>query len=185
MKSSLLMSLVVLFLCGCVTQQQNAEFVGSINFSPLQTFSYKHTLISGMRSNDSNNYIIEEKSKSVLSDELVSRGFEQVDSADSDFYVVSKWRKGVSSYPPMDHHVDGIYDSMNRRDNPSYRFAPRYHLIVEVYVSETDQLFWRKELPDIFDAIQFTEERLVASLARAIKNFPQRIERDPDLPNIE
>ncbi|MGJ8651792.1 MAG: DUF4136 domain-containing protein [Opitutaceae bacterium] len=184
MKFPLAISLVALFLCGCVTQNPNAEFVGTVNFSPLQTFSYKRTLISGMQYRASDEYLIEEKSELVLSRELVARGFEQVD-ADSDFYVVTKWRKGVSSYPPIHHHIDGPLESMNSRDDPSYRIAVRFHLIVEIYESQTGKLFWRSELPDIFDAVQFTEERLDASLSRAIKNFPKRVERDPNLPDIE
>jgi len=46
-------------------------------------------------------------------------------------------------------------------------------------------MFWRKDLPNIFDAVQFTEERVVESLKRAIDNFPERVENDPSLPNID
>lgn len=184
MKLPLVISLVALFMFGCATQNKNSEFVGSINFTPLQSFTYKNTIITGKNYRDSDTYLFEEKSASVLSRELVARGFDQVDEG-SDFYVVTKWRKGVSNYPPMNHHVDGIYESMNRRDDPSYRFASRFHLIVEIYETKTDQMFWRNDLPDIFDAIQLTEERLEASLLRAIKNFPKRVETNPELPSIE
>ena len=76
-------------------------------------------------------------------------------------------------------------EALNDRDNPSYRFASRLHLTVEIYESSTRNLFWRKDLPNIFDAVQLTEERVVESLRRAVENFPHRIEKDPNLPDIE
>jgi hypothetical protein len=56
---------------------------------------------------------------------------------------------------------------------------------LEIYESGTGNLFWSKDLPNIFNALQLTEERVVDSLKLAIKNFPQHIEKDPNLLNIE
>lgn len=91
----------------------------------------------------------------------------------------------MSSYPDAFDHIDGPLDSIGRRDNPSYRFASRIHLFVEVYETSSGDLFWRKELPNIFDAVQLSEERVVESLKRAVKNFPERVAKDPNLPDIE
>lgn len=181
--ASILIVLSILF-AGCVSNSPNAEFVNTITFSSLQTFSYKHTLVTGMDFRDSEERFLEDISEQTLVEELKARGFEQVD-ADSDFYLVTKWKKAVSSYPGAFDSIDGPFDSLNRRDNPSYRFASRLHLTVEVYESSTQNLFWRKDLPNIFDAVQFTEERVIDSLQRAIKNFPERVEKDPSLPDIE
>lgn len=167
----------------CVSNSPHSEFMKTITFSSLDSFSYKRTIVNGMDFRESEKLFLEEMSEATLSSELVGRGFEQVDS-DSDFFVVTKWRKAVSSYPDAFDHIDGFQDSLSRRDNPSYRFAARLHLIVEVYESSTGELFWRQDLPNIFDAVQFTEERVVESLKRAIQNFPERVEKDPELPNI-
>jgi hypothetical protein len=116
---------------GCVSTAPNAEFMRSVNFSSLDTFSYKHTLISGMDWRDSNEFVIEELSAQVLSAELLKRGFKQVDT-EGDFYVVAKWRKAVSSNPSIFRHIDGPYDSLNDRRELAYQTAVRHTLIVEV-----------------------------------------------------
>lgn len=184
MKHIPVLLLLTLLFTGCASTDSRSEFFNTITFSTLETFSYKHTLISGMDFRDSEELFLEELSEQTLVSAMKTRGFEQVDGQESDFYIVTKWRKAVSSYPDMFDHIDSPMDSMNRRDNPSYRFASRLHLIVEVYEASTGNLFWRKDLPNIFDAVQFTEERVVDSLRRAIKNFPERVEKDPSLPDI-
>jgi len=172
------------FFLGCATSSHHNEFVRSINFTPLDSFAYKHTLVTGMDWRDSEKQILEKLSEQVLRDELFKRGFEEVDGR-PDFYVVAKWKKAVSSYPGLFDSIDGPTESINDRHNPSSRYAVRYTLTIEIYESKTLELFWRKELPNIFDALQFTEERATNSLRRAIKGFPNRIEKDPNLPNIQ
>jgi len=161
-----------------------SEFVRTITFSSLQTFDYKHTLVTGMDFRESEEMLLEELSEQALERAFTGRGFEQVPGA-PDFYVVAKWRKAVSNTPDIFDSIDGPTESLDRRDNPSFQFASRLHLTVEAYTAADDKLFWRKDLPNIFDAVQFTEERIVASLERAVKNFPERVEKDPDLPDIQ
>jgi len=175
---------VALLFSGCASSSSHNEFVKTINFAPLDTFSYKHTLISGMEFRESEEMVLEDLSESTLVGAMTDRGFREVESG-SDFYIVTKWKKAVSSYPSAFDSIDGARDSLNDRSNPSYRFASRLHLTVEVYETATRDLFWRKDLPNIFDANEFTEERVVASLERAVRDFPERVEKDPNLPNIE
>ena len=73
----------------------------------------------------------------------------------------------------------------HRQDNPAYRFASRLTLTVELYERSSGNLFWRRELADVFDATQFTEERVIRSLEKAVENFPERIVKDPNLPDIQ
>lgn len=163
----------------------NAEFVGSVSFSQLGEFEYKRTLITGLDFRDSERLILKDFSEEVIVREFEGRGFTKVDS-DADFYAVVKWRKTVSSYPPtfggMDNHPMGIRD---RDDIGTYRFTPTIHLVLEIYETEEDRLFWRKEIPEVFNALQLTEERLINALEDAIQNFPDRVEFDPSLPSLE
>lgn len=182
----LLSPLILLFpliFTACVSSSPHSEFVKTITFSSLDSFSYKHTIVNGMDFRESEKLFLEEISEAALSGELRARGFEQL-AEGSDFFVVTKWRKAVSSYPNHFDHIDGFQDSLNRRNKPNYYFAARLHLIVELYESSTGELFWRKDLPNIFDAVQFTEERVIESLKRAMENFPERVEKDPNLPDI-
>ncbi len=106
---------------------------------------------------------MKELSQEVLTQELAARGYEAV-PADEDFYVVSKWRKEI---------------------NMSAAEAVRYSLYVEIYEAATDTVFWRAELPYIFNAMQWSEARIAQTLSMAIQGFPSRVEKDPNLPNVQ
>lgn len=176
----------VVLLSGCATFESSrtpGKFVRSTDFSPLDTVSYKHTLISGMSSRHSQESVLQDLSPKVLTEELLARGFEAIES-DGDFYVVVKWRKDLSASAGMFDPVDGPTATMARRASAPSTAAVRFTLIVELYASADNELFWRAELPNIFEAIQFSEARVSESLRRAIQNFPERIEKDPTLPNI-
>lgn len=184
MKFAPLLVALSALLAGCVSNSPHSEFVKTVTFSSLQTFHYKHTLLTGMDFREWEEQLLEDLSEAISTAEFAARGFEQVETG-GDFFVVTKWRKAVSSYPDAFDHIDGARDLIGRRDKPSHRFASRLHLIVEVYETSSRDLFWREELPNIFDATQFTEERVVESLKRAVENFPQRVKKDSDLPDIE
>lgn len=175
----------ICLLTGCATTQRTkGDFVRTTNFSKLDTFSYKHTLASGMNWRDADRYAVEELSKAVISEALQGRGFEPLEQG-ADFFVITKWRKAVSNYPTIFQHIDGPREALNDMNRNEYKAVVRYTLIIEIYETSTREMFWRVELPNIFDAIQFTEERVRASLERGIRNFPQHIEKDPNLPMIE
>lgn len=179
--------LCAVVLTGCATFETSGpagDFVRSTNFSQLDTFSYKHTMVTGMAFRGSQEFAIKELSQQVLTEELTTRGFEAVESG-GDFYVVAKWRKELSSHAGLFDSVDGPTATMNRRNHDMPSAAVRFTLVVELYETATSELFWRAELPNIFDAIQYSEERVSLSLRRAIQNFPDHIEKDPNLPNIE
>lgn len=176
--------ILLILLTGCVSNNSHSEFVKTVTFSSLERFNYRHTLVSGMDFNKWEQRLLEECSQATLSAALRARGFEET-AADSDFFVVAKWKKEVSSFRDIHDPIDGPLDVMQDRYEPNFRFASRLHLTVEIYQSSTGNLFWRKELPNVFDALEFTEERINDSLIRAIENFPERVEKDPNLPDIE
>ncbi|WPJ95524.1 DUF4136 domain-containing protein [Coraliomargarita algicola] len=176
--------LVINLLTGCMSTPKYSEFTKTINFSSLDTFSYKHTLVTGMDFRKSEEYLLEDLSQQTIVAELAARGFVESD-ADADFFAVVKWKKSVSSRVNPFDHIDPYNEVMARRDDPSQMFAPRLHLTLEIYETSTGNMFWRKDLPNIFEAIQLTEQRVADSLRRSIENFPQHIEKDPNLPNIE
>jgi len=167
----------------CLSTPPYGEFVKTINFSSLDTFSYKHTLTTGMNFRKSDELLLEEFSEQVIVGQLEGRGFQST-AADADFFVVVKWKKLVSTYANPFDHIDPYNEVIARRDDPSSRFASRLHLTLEIYESSTRNLFWRNELPNIFDALQLSEERVTESLKLAIKDFPQHIVKDPNLPSI-
>jgi hypothetical protein len=179
--------LSAVFLTGCATLKPTrtpGDFVRSINFSPLDSFSYDRTVVSGMTYRNVDEAALNTLSKQMLTKELGKRGFKEVES-NGDFYVVVKWHKQISSYAGLFDSVDGMTASMHWRHYGNSSTAVRVSLTVEIYDSTTNEIFWRAELPNIFDAIQFSEERVAQSLSRAIQQFPKRIENDPNLPNIE
>ena len=183
--SSLILTLVILtFFTACVNTSPYSEFVETVKFSSLDTFSFKQTLITGMDFRESEELLLEELSKQIIVGELQLRGFEP-DPGDADFFAVVKWKKSVSIYANPYDHIDPYSKVIDRRDDPTSRFASRLHLTLEIYENSTRSLFWRNELPNIFDALQLTEKRVTDSLKLAIKNFPQHIVKDPNLPSIQ
>jgi hypothetical protein len=167
----------------CLSTSPYGEFVKTINFSSLDTFSYKHTLTTGMNFRKSDELLLEEFSEKVIVGQLEGRGFRSI-ADDADFFVVVKWKKLESIYVDPFDHIDPYNEVIARRNDPSSRFASRLHLTLEIYESSTRNLFWRNELPNIFDALQLSEERVTESLKLAIKDFPKHIVKDPNLPSI-
>lgn len=184
MRPLLPLCLMLILLSGCATKSPHSEFVRTMTFSALQSFDYKHSFISGLDFRESEQMLLEALSERVLVDAFTEKGFDRV-AGEPDFYLVVRWRKSVTNQTDIFDPIDGPLETLDRRDHPNFRFASRIHLTVEAYERVGDALFWRKELPNLFDATQFTEERIAASLRRAVANFPQRVERDPELPDIE
>jgi len=184
----LLVSVLSAFaLSGCGTFEPTrspGDFVRSTNFSPLDTFNYQETILSGTPLRESQEAGLLQISERVLSEELSARGFEVVESG-ADFYAVVTWKKALSSYAGLFDSVDGPTATMARNSSSATKATVRFTLTVELYETESGALFWRAELPNIFDAIQYTDARVAQSLVRAVQNFPQRVEKDPNLPNIE
>jgi len=169
---------------GCVTSTQHEEFVKSVDFSPLQTFSYKHTLVTGMDWAKSTELMLEQLSEETASEEVASKGF-AAKKSEGDFFIVLKWRKALSVAPSMFNSIDGRSAILNDRDRVGGDYASRVSLSIEVYEASSGDMFWNSNNTDLFEAIQLTEARVKQSIKRGLKNFPERIERDPTLPNIE
>ena len=183
--ASLLLTLVILTsLTACVNTSPYSEFVETVKFSSLDTFSFEQTLITGLDFRESEELLLEELSKQIIVEELQLRGFEH-NPTNADFFAVVKWKKSVSIYANPHDHIDPYSKVIDRRDDPTSRFASRLHLTLEIYENSNRNIFWRNELPNIFDALQLTEERVTDSLKLAIKNFPQHIVKDPNLPSIQ
>lgn len=183
MKSILFLPIIILFIAGCATPGPYSEFVRTINFSPLDTFEYRHTLISGMDFRAAEEHIIKTRSESVLVDALRERGFTAVEE-NADFFVVTKWKKGVSIAPSRYAPINEPDTDFNRRLQNDLMYGVIVEMTVEIYESASGELFWRKKLPHVCDALQFSESRVEAALLQAIQNFPQRIEKDPNLPSL-
>ena len=179
----------------CISNQPYSEFVKTVNFSNLDTFTFKHTLLTGLEFSKVDRAILENLSENVIASELSSRGFQSVSPKEgADFYAVVTWKKAVSVYSNPSDHIDPYALVLARKDDNVGRFTSRFNLgrftsrlnlQVELYDSGTDEVFWRNELPNIFDALQLTEDRVLKSLKLAIKGFPLRIIKDPKLPTIQ
>ena len=174
--------LLCVLMTGCASLEStraSGDFVRSVDRTRFDTFSYQDTVVTGSDFRDFQELELRELSNQVLSEALTTRGYDAVESG-GDFYVVAKWHKDLSAYVGLFDSVDGPSAAMNRRSNSKSLVAVRVTVTVEVYETATDDLFWRAELPNIFDAIQYSGKRVSRSLNRAIQDFPYRIEADPN-----
>lgn len=181
-----LLTLVLLGLSGCETKDTGrSEFVQSVEFSRLDTFHYKPVLLTGMDWSESQRDLLERVSETVVMAEMKQRGFESVGDA-ADFDVVLTWRKAATFSPSPTDHIDGA--RMLRRRSAvamSGVSIARVHLTIELRQNAKGYVFWRKELPNIFDAIEVTEDRIIRSIQRGLRNYPDRIVKDPNLKSFE
>lgn len=177
---------LIFFSSSCVNKQPFSEFVKTINFSNLDSFIFSDSIFTGLDFRSADQVLLESLSQGIITDELSSLGFKPVSrKIDADFYVLVTWRKALSYYSNPSDHIDPYAQVLIRKDNKADRFTPRLNLILEIYNNKSNEMFWRKELPNIFNALQITEKRVADSLKRAIKGFPARIIKDPNLPSIQ
>ena len=157
----------VALLSGCASFESTTlvgDFVKPTDMSPLDSFRYEHTMVSGMlglRSTQA--MVMKELSENVLTQELSQRGYASA-GQEADFYIVSKWRKEI---------------------NLSAAEAVRFSLIVEFYDAANKSLFWRAELPYIFNALQWSDARVSQTLRLAVQNFPDYMAKVSELPTVD
>lgn len=185
---SLIICALALVFCSssCVHKHPFSEFVKTINFSNLDSFKVKGTVLTGLDFRKSDQGILIRLSEEIITNKLSSLGFvPATNTLDADFYVIITWKKALSYYSNPTDHIDPYAQVLARKDDRVGRFTPRLNLLIEIYSNSNDEIFWRKELPNIFDAPELTDNRVKNSLKRAIKGFPARVIKDPNLPSIQ
>ena len=159
--------LCAVFMAGCASFESTGtygDFARPTDMSSFDSFRYEHTMISGMvYRNSSQELVMKDLSEKVLTQELSQRGYTEA-AEDAKFYVVSKWRKEI---------------------NMSAAEAVRFSLIVEFYDASNKTLFWRAELPYVFNAMQWSEERVSQTLRLAIQSFPNHMATGAELLTTE
>lgn len=157
----------VALLSGCASFESTSSiggFVKPTDMSSLDSFRYQHTMVSGMVDRrSSQTMVMKELSENVLTQELSQRGYASA-GKEARFYVVSKWRKEI---------------------NWSATEAVRFSLIVELYNAANQSLFWRAELPYIFNAIQWSDARVSQTLRLAVQDFPVHMTNASVLPTSD
>lgn len=179
-----LLVLAMIFITGCASSGDYNEFTNTINFTGLEEFEIKEIQVTGNDVKSANAEELKTVSERTLESELKARGFTEA-SADADFYWVLRWNKQATFRPNITDSINGPQLQKAKADDPGGNFGRRWHLSLEAYTAGDDVLFWRKELPNLFEAIELTEWRIEASVERGIKNFPKRVATDPNLPSLE
>ena len=178
--------ILVLYSSSCVNKNPFSEFVKTINFSNLDSFKVENTLLTGLNFRKSDQVILERLSEEIITYKLSSLGFVPASSTiDADFSVIITWKKALSYYSNPTDHIDPYAQVLARKNDRIGHLIPRLNLLIEIYSNSRNEIFWRKELPNIFDAPELTEDRVRDSLKRAIKGFPARVIKDPNLPTIQ
>ena len=120
----------------------------------------------------------------MVIEELTERGFEQVEG-EEDFIVIVAWRKavrvGYDKFDSMHKHNDFA----SKSDSIGHRISIKYDLSIEMFQPSTGYRFWEKKLPKVFEVLELSEHRVQEAISHAMKNFPTRVEKVPNLPDIE
>lgn len=185
MKAVLLLCLTLFCLSGCATKKKNEEFVRTITFSSLESFKYEGAVFEGMEFLDSEVELLKQHSEAILVEELQARGFDVSHDGMQDFAVIAVWRKALGSRRnPLDI-LEGPSDLGKDSKRPSHEVSTGIGLTIEVFESSTGYRFWQKRVPDAFSEYDVTEYKVEDTLTRGIKNFPERVLKDPSLPDIQ
>lgn len=174
----------LLFQVGCVQTKKYNEFTSTINFSTLDTYVIRDVLTTGPGAKPYEVEQLNMLSREYLHAALAARDFSESDSG-TDFYWVVEWNKSSSFNPNFIDSVNSFQTELRKSDDPGGNIAIRWHLTLSAYEFESGERFWQKKLPNLFEALEFNEWRIQESIERAIKNFPERVEKDPNLPMIE
>lgn len=179
-----LLTFLSLIFSGCISTEKYSEFQYTINFAQLDTYQIRDVVIDGFHMKESENADLEKWSHQALRQGMAARDFAEAQDT-PDFVWVIHWNKSSTFNPGPLESINGLRTELNSRDDPSHHFATRWHLTLQAYLPGEEFPFWEKELPNIFDALELNEWRTVASIERGLTNFPQRVEKDPNLPSIE
>ena len=155
--------------------------------SSLGTFEYRYTQISENDFSDRQKSILRELSGPVITKALIERGFIPSEG-NADFYVLTQQEKEFDlDYGTNDSSRNYDEDSGEYRDDSvdEQPFGSPISLQVEIYESTSDALFWRWYEPIALEEIFFSELRVEQAMLRAIRDFPNRADLNPSLPNIE
>lgn len=178
-----LISLLIL-LTGCQTKEKHKEFVKTITFSNLETFNYAGIVFEGLELEGDDEKQLTGTSKRVVLTKLAERGFEPT-NADGDFTVVVVWRKVVSAGYDKFDSVHELNDFAAHRDSIGHRISILYDLSIEMFQPSTGYRFWEKKLSKVFKVLELSEYRIEEAITLAIENFPTRVEKDSNLPDIQ
>jgi len=179
----LTLTAISLVLTSCASKSTYNEFVQTINFTGLDHYTIAEVVVEGNDLNEADVTILQKASTDTLTVAMEARDFSAANPGDFTWQI--HWEKKATFNPSALESIDPFREELNRRDEPSQRFARRWHLRLEAYLPNNPAPFWVKQLDNLFDAIELNEERVIASLERAIKNFPVRVEKNPNLPDIE
>lgn len=186
------LALVALLIAGCATQSNapHAEFVRSVDFTH---FDIAKVTVSAAE--DPSNVLSEVAWEAVntstdaaIRQALTDKGFELVTETDAqnDLRVSANWRarqvESSTATPPLLQLNPSDPDRPLQPPQPSARGG--FQLVIEIADAYSGNVFWRSVTPARSALFAPTAESAASNALKLMKPFPNRVEKDPDLPHI-
>ncbi len=164
----------VLLWAGCASTPDNGGFVRPVDTGLWRTFEVEPAMTTGFNWDGSDAMVVERVSGTALTDAFIGKGYEPVgEGMKADFRALAKWRKYAGQRGSLFNPVDPAQGRLET-ERPANGFAVRYGLVLEIFDGGTGELLWRSDLPAVFEAIRFSEDRVIQSVQRAAAGFPDR-----------
>ena len=116
---------------------------------------------------------------------MTNRNFALTEEADEDFTVIVVWRKAVNARYDKFESISDANDFNMHRDSILHRISTQYDLSLEMFQPSTGYRFWERRVPRAFEALEISDYLIRETIISALKNFPTKADKDPNLPDLE
>jgi hypothetical protein len=181
------------FFCGCTTPKSEpfGEFIRSVNFTHMD-----NSRIEILPSQDLTKTLSVVEMEAVLAatslgieSMLTAKGFAIVSEykPEADFIVRAQWidvhnNAEPVAMPTLQTNPDDFEVTRMRTDLPATPGG--FKLVLEIADAHSGNVFWRAFTPPATILFKPNAQSAETSAMRLMENFPQRVEKDPNLPNL-
>jgi len=154
------------------------EFVRTVNFTPFDTYAIEEVAMRAETFQWMEAGAAEKATRAALQAAFVERGFERA-GGEADLLCRATWRKTRRREPSGAAPPDAENDAASGGD-PGQRV---FVVTVEIADAESGKTFWRSRERLVGEA-RADAEGIRRAVRKAMRDFPDRVEKDPDLPNL-
>jgi hypothetical protein len=189
---SFILFIASLMATGCATRPSTpyAEFVRSVDFTHFDTVRVTPLAAGDLAGviNASRIEAILQATSTAIESALADKDFAVLpaDDQSSDLLVTAYWQEIINE--PDRATLPIVEPNPSDPDRPSTPPMPAarggFQLVIEIADDRSGNVFWRATSAPAAALLSPTPATAEAAALRLMANFPQRVEKDPNLPHI-
>ncbi len=189
---TIILLLASLLASGCATRPSTpyAEFVRSVDFTHFDTVRIAPLAAGDLAAviNTTRIEAILEATTTAIQRALEDKDFAVLpaDNINSDLVVSAYWQELINE--PVRAALAIVEPNPSDPDRPTMPPMPAarggFQLVIEIAESRSGNVFWRATSAPAAALLAPTQTTAEAAALHLMANFPQRVEKDPNLPHI-